>query len=192
MFDFFWWPPCFLSPTRLKWGSVCVQCEIAFHNAKNTSMPAGAFLLKCPGPEKRREIMRESTSSILAQKGRLIAYAATRRVVALLVLPFVGIVAAFGIAPDTATDAVPRTQVIEELAIPSLATPNSAVTGYWREERVRRDDTLGTLLSRLGVEDADAFKYVRSLRTPKGLAQLVPGRTMRAQTTVEGKLIALR
>ena len=136
--------------------------------------------------------MREHTSSILAQKGRLIAYAATRRVVALLVLPFVGIVAAFGIAPDTATDAVPRTQVIEDLPIPSLAPPNSAVAGFWREERVRRDDTLGTRLSRLGVEDADAFKYVRSLRTPKGLAQLVPGRTMRAQTTVEGKLIALR
>ena len=137
--------------------------------------------------------MRESTSAILAQKGgRLIAHAATRRVVALLVLPFLGIVAAFGIAPDTATDAVPRTQVVEELPIPSFVTANSAVAGFWREERVRRDDTLGTLLARLGVEDPDAFKYVRGLRTPKGLAQLVPGRTMRAQTTMEGKLIALR
>src|SRR5262249_53933706 len=64
--------------------------------------------------------------------------------------------------------------------------------GFWREERVRRDDTLGTLLSRLGVDDPDAVKYLRTDRAAKGLYRMIPGRTMRARTTAEGKLIALR
>ena len=137
--------------------------------------------------------MRESTSAILAQKGwRLIGHAGARRLVALLVLPFLGIVAAFGIAPDTATDTVVRREVVEPLALPELSPSNTASAGYWREERVRRDDTLGTLLSRLGVDDPDAIKYLRTERTAKGIYRLVPGRTMRAQTTAEGRLLALR
>jgi len=137
--------------------------------------------------------MRESTSAILAQKTwGLIGRAGMRRVVAILLLPFLGIVAAFGIAPDTVTDTLARTPVTQELPIPDFATPNSTVAGFWREERVRRDDTLGTLLARLGVDDPDAFKYLRGLRTPKGLAQLLPGRTMSAQTSADGTLVSLR
>jgi murein DD-endopeptidase MepM/ murein hydrolase activator NlpD len=137
--------------------------------------------------------MRESTSAILAQKLLApLARTGPRRIVAFLALLFLGVVAAFGIAPDTATDTVARKQVIEQLALPatSLAVPPDA--GFWREERVRRDDTLGTLLARLGVDDPDAVKYLRAERMAKGLYRLVPGRTMRAQTTAEGKLIALR
>ena len=137
--------------------------------------------------------MRESTSAILAQKlPAPPARTGLRRIVAFLALLFVGVVAAFGIAPETATDTIARKQVIEQLALPttSLAVPPDA--GFWREERVRRDDTLGTLLARLGVDDADAVKYLRAERMAKGLYRLVPGRTMRAQTTGEGKLMALR
>src|SRR5688572_14683770 len=111
--------------------------------------------------------MRESTSAILAQKGwGLMAHTATRRIVALLVLPFLGIVAAFGIAPDTVIDTVARKHIVEELPLPDLTSTDSATAGFWREERVRRDDTLGTLLSRLGVEDVDALKYLRNARAP--------------------------
>jgi len=137
--------------------------------------------------------MRESTSAILAQKGwTLIARSGTRRTVAVLVLPFLGVVAAFGIAPDTVTDTVARQQIVEQLALPDLTPVDSPAAGYWREERVRRDDTLGTLLARLGVDDPDAFRQLRAERSAKAIYQLVPGRTMRAQTTAEGRLVALR
>jgi murein DD-endopeptidase MepM/ murein hydrolase activator NlpD len=137
--------------------------------------------------------MRERTSAILSQKLLTpLARTGPRRIVAFLALLFLGVVAAFGIAPDTATETIARRQVTEQLALPveSLALPPDA--GFWREERVRRDDTLGTLLARLGVDDPDAVKYLRAERMAKGLYRLMPGRTMRAQTTTEGKLIALR
>ena len=137
--------------------------------------------------------MRESTSAILAQKLlRPLAPSASRRIIAFLILPFLGVVAAFGIAPDTATDTVARKQVIEQLALPPTSIALSPDAGFWREERARRDDTLGTLLARLGVDDPEAVKYLRGERAAKGLYRLVPGRTMRAQTTAEGRLIALR
>jgi hypothetical protein len=137
--------------------------------------------------------MRENTSTILAQKLlRSLAPPAPRRIIAFLILPFLGVVAAFGIAPDTATDTVTRKQVIEQLALPPASIVLSPDAGFWREERARRDDTLGTLLARLGVDDPEAVKYLRGERAAKGLYRLVPGRTMRAQTTAEGRLIALR
>src|SRR5262249_33868743 len=110
----------------------------------------------------------------------------------LLVLPFLSIVAAFGIAPDTVTDTVPRQQVVEQLALPNLAPVDSTTAGYWREERVLRDDTLGALLARLGVDDPDALRQLRAERPARAIYQLAPGRTMRAQVTAEGKLLALR
>jgi murein DD-endopeptidase MepM/ murein hydrolase activator NlpD len=137
--------------------------------------------------------MRESTSAILAQKLLApLARTAPRRIVAFLALLFLGVAAAFGIAPDTATDSIARKQVVEQLALPATSLALSPDAGFWREERVRRDDTLGTLLARLGVDDPDAVKYLRAERMAKGLYRLAPGRTMRAQTTAEGKLMALR
>jgi murein DD-endopeptidase MepM/ murein hydrolase activator NlpD len=137
--------------------------------------------------------MRESEIAILAQK--LLAPTARTglgRIVMLLVLPFLGIVAAFGIAPDTATDSLMRRQIVEELTLPAASLALSPDAGFWREERVRRDDTLGELLSRLGVDDPDAFRQLRAERGARGIYQLIPGRTMRAQTTADGRLISLR
>jgi murein DD-endopeptidase MepM/ murein hydrolase activator NlpD len=137
--------------------------------------------------------MREGMISILTQKlAPLMAHARVRRVVALLLLPFLGIVAAFGIAPDTVTDTAPRTQVVEDLTLPAAALSVAPDAGFWREERVLRGDTLGAVLSRLGVDDPEAVAWLRNARAARGLYQLVPGRTMRSHTTAEGKLLALR
>jgi len=122
--------------------------------------------------------MRESTSAILAQKLlKPLARTGSRRIIAFLVLPFLGVVAAFGIAPGTTTDTIARHQVVEQLTLPAASVPVPVDAGFWREERVRRDDTLGTLLARLGVDDADAVKSLRAERTAKALYRLVPGRT---------------
>jgi len=137
--------------------------------------------------------MREGTVSILAQKlARPWAHASVRRIAALLVLPFLGIVAAFGIAPDTVTDTVPRSQVVEPVLLPAVVPPSGVEAAFWREERVRRDDTLGSVLARLGVDDPEAVAWMRGNRAAKRLYQLVPGRSLRSQTTADGRLIALR
>ena len=122
---------------------------------------------------------------------RLTGSKIARRTALAAVLPFVGVVAAFGIAPDTATEEVVVKPVVETVAL----APVSESTGddtYWREERVQRSDTFASLLSRLRIEDADAVQFLRHSAEAKGLRQLVPGRVVRAHTTEDGRLIELR
>jgi len=139
------------------------------------------------------EIMQEDNRPILAQKlGRLIVASPLVRVSAVLVLPFIGVVAAFGIAPDTVTEPVARTAVVQNLALPIARPDTDAVPGYWREARIQRGDTVAELLARLGVEDPDAAAFLRSTRSARTLYQLIPGRVMRARTTADGRLLTLR
>lgn len=63
---------------------------------------------------------------------------------------------------------------------------------YWREERIQRGDTIGSLLARLQVTDPEAIAYLRGARHVRSLYQLVPGRTVRAVTTNDGELVKLR
>ena len=94
-----------------------------------SALTEGVILLSFLLPKKSREIRREGRIPILAQKlARLTAHTGLKRGVALLVLPFLGIVAAFGIAPDTVTDTAPRTQIVEQLALP--ATTLSVAAGH--------------------------------------------------------------
>ena len=138
--------------------------------------------------------MQQANGVILAQKlARLLLGSRLFRIAAMLVLPFIGVVAAFGIAPDTVTEPVARKQVVQELALPAAALPSAdGEDGYWREERIQRGDTLAELLSRLGAEDAAALQFLRSTRTAKTLYQLAPGRTVRAHVAADGRLLALR
>jgi len=76
-------------------------------------------------------------------------------------------VAAFGTAPDTVLDTV-QTRIVERvLPLPAIKDDEAATT-YWREERVQRGDTLGSLLARAGVNDAEAMQYLRTTR-PRAL-----------------------
>jgi murein DD-endopeptidase MepM/ murein hydrolase activator NlpD len=111
------------------------------------------------------------------------------RVGLLLVLPLLGTVAAFGIAPDTVTEPVERNLVVQDVVLPAALALSGAEQGYWREERIQRGDTLAELLSRLGAEDPDALQALRDARSARAL---VPGRSVRAQTNTEGKLLELR
>jgi murein DD-endopeptidase MepM/ murein hydrolase activator NlpD len=137
--------------------------------------------------------MQQENGLILAQKlARLIARSRLFRVAAMLLLPFIGVVAAFGIAPDTVTEPVVRKQVVQELALPAPGSVGNAEGGYWHEERIQRGDTLAELLARLGTDDADALQFLRNTRTARALYQLAPGRTVRAHVTGDGKLLAVR
>ena len=137
--------------------------------------------------------MQQENGVILAQKlAGLMAGSRLVRVAAVVVLPFIGVVAAFGIAPDTITEPVAKTQVVQEVTLPAARLASSTDDGYWSEERIQRGDTLAELLARLGAEDPEAVQALRNARSARALYQLVTGRTVRARTTAEGRLLELR
>jgi murein DD-endopeptidase MepM/ murein hydrolase activator NlpD len=136
--------------------------------------------------------MQDNKAAILPQKGlsqerrnRL------RWLVAVSALPLFGMVAAFGIAPETETRRIPVETVIETLEIPALPPEDNSSVSYWHEEKIQRGDTISTLLARLQVNDGDISGFLRSTTDSRALRQLVPGRTVRARTTEDGQLLTL-
>jgi len=137
--------------------------------------------------------MPQARFAILAQKLKdLLHGSAPRRLLLALVLPFVGIMAAFGIAPDTITETIERTSVVEQVALPALPAAGDAGETYWREARIERGDTIASVLQRLQIDDASASQVLLRSREARSLYRLIPGRTLRAQTTAAGQLLALR
>jgi murein DD-endopeptidase MepM/ murein hydrolase activator NlpD len=137
--------------------------------------------------------MPHARFAILAQKlGALLHGSALRRGLLALLLPFVGIMAAFGIAPDTITDTIERTSVVEQIALPALPSAGDATESYWREVRIERGDTIASILQRLQIDDASAGQVLQRTSEARLLYRLIPGRTIRAHTTAAGQLLALR
>ena len=101
-------------------------------------------------------------------------------------------VAAFGLAPDTSLETAPTRLVQRALPLPALAPAPVAARIYWREERVQRGDTIGSLLARADVDDAAALNYVRTNAAARPLYQLRPGRPVRVAIDDDGRLLALR
>lgn len=137
--------------------------------------------------------MQEGKDAILAQnpqqnerKIRL------RWLIGLSSLPLFGMVAAFGIAPDTDTQQVKVSTVVENLPMPALAATQVAADVYWRDERIQRGDTIASLLSRLNVNSQDIAGFLNSARDAKTLQQLIPGKAVEARVDENGNLLALR
>ncbi len=101
-------------------------------------------------------------------------------------------VAAFGIAPDTTLDLPPGRLVERALPAPEFVPIADDPGPYWREERVRRGDTIGSLLARAGVDDPSAMAFVRTNPDARPLYQLKPGRPLQVATDGAGGLVALR
>jgi murein DD-endopeptidase MepM/ murein hydrolase activator NlpD len=125
---------------------------------------------------------------ILAQSGGALRFARFSVAAALML---VGVIGAFGLAPDSTLEPVPTARIVRALALPSMAAATSD-SGYWREEEVRRGDTLGTVLARLGVEDAGAQSFLRGDANIRSLQALRPGRLLRALIDGDGRLMTLR
>lgn len=115
-----------------------------------------------------------------------------RWVVALSALPLFGVVAAFGIAPDTNIERIPVHTVIENIALPSISVQNTSNLTFWREERIQRGDTVADLLSRMNVNGADIQAFLNEAKHAQALYQLKPGKTIQAKTTEDGELLSLR
>jgi murein DD-endopeptidase MepM/ murein hydrolase activator NlpD len=103
--------------------------------------------------------------------------------------------AAFGLAPDTALETIPTRVVERPLPLPDLAeNDRDAAAGatFWREERVQRGDTIGSLLARAGVDDPAAMQFLRVNPDARPLYQLRPGRPVHVAVDAEGDLRALK
>lgn len=94
------------------------------------------------------------------------------------------------IAPDAAD--LPVTQISQQLDIPNLDAQILALEErdetYVHEEKVQRGDTLGNLLTRLGIDDASANKFIKADPIARLVLEQKAGRTVRAQTNADGEL----
>ena len=132
-----------------------------------------------------------SKRRILAQSGTtLVPHLVVGRAAAIMLLTIAGVVAAFAFAPDSLVPAEPAQRIIRELSRPVIA-PLAQAGGYWREERIQRGDTLGSVLARLGIEDVAAQNFLRTDTRARPLYQLKPGKAVRVQADDDGRLIAL-
>jgi murein DD-endopeptidase MepM/ murein hydrolase activator NlpD len=104
-----------------------------------------------------------------------------------------GVVAAFGIAPDSITQSIEIKPVIAELELPTFR-PNEAEEdqSYSYQDKVERGDTVARLLARLNVDDPDALHFLQTDMTARAIFQLKPGKIVRTTTTEVGKLLSLR
>ena len=157
-----------------------------FHYAK-LGLPQRVILLSCPQPKKLWEIMQQENGEIVSARGgfvggdsarllaRRIAGSRACRAFAALALSFLGVVTAFGIAPDTVTEPLKQTPVVVELALPAANPADVPVEGYWREERIQRRDTLAAVLERLGAHDPEAAQHPRNHGAARARHPLVSG-----------------
>lgn len=137
--------------------------------------------------------MHNTETQILAQKnGEQERKLGLRWLIALSSIPLFGIVAAFGIAPQTDTAEVSVQTIQQNLPLPNITLNDNSEDQYWREERIQRGDTVASLLARLHVNDQEALKFLQGSKDAATLYQLIPGKIIRAQTTDEGALLSLR
>ena len=134
--------------------------------------------------------MQKEKVKILAQLGRYRAEHPqhTAALLAVGALSLFGVVAAFATAGNVAP-AVPVRPVVEQLALPVTEPFADAEERYVREERVRRDDTVAALLTRLGVDDEAATALLRANSAAAPLfRQMSPGKTVTAEVGRDGSL----
>ncbi len=115
-----------------------------------------------------------------------------RLLLTLATLPFLGVVAAFGLDPNTITENVPQETIVESLALPQVQPSDSGAFDFWREERIARGDTLSSLLERLGVSSEDRQQFLAAAHGSKSLGRLIPGKSVLARVSSDGRLMLFR
>jgi murein DD-endopeptidase MepM/ murein hydrolase activator NlpD len=150
--------------------------------------------------DSRKAPVQKTTDNILAEGAPF--WAALRRwmrrlasvpIAIMLVLGFSGM-AAFGFVPGTATEPHPTTTLERALQLPSDLAQLDGLSDlpYWHEERVQRGDTIGDVLSRVGMRDSQAMTFLLSDAQARPLYKLRPGRALRIALNGEGQLQELR
>jgi murein DD-endopeptidase MepM/ murein hydrolase activator NlpD len=130
---------------------------------------------------------------ILAHGWRIREPAFKRR--ALFIVGAAGLLAgvtAFGTVGDSPQPPVARATVVETLELPVARIASASVAPFVHEERFERGDTFAALLTRLGVDSADAVGLVKQHGKSKPFRSLRPGMTVQAETADYGALLALQ
>lgn len=132
-------------------------------------------------------------------KGRILAYfqslteiTAGRAGVAggVFATAMLGMVAASAIAPSQLPG--DPALVVETLSAPAVVLNPADAAGFLHEDRVQKNDTLASLLARLGVTDAASIAFLRSHPSTAAIArQMRPGKPVSAYTDGDGQLIRL-
>lgn len=150
--------------------------------------------LICSDDQPRPDPIRVQKGNILSQRpprsalARQLAFGA-----ALLLLPALGVLTAFGIAPGTAPREEDRRWVNVALELPAAQAVEEGPRRYLAQERVFRGDTVAALFDRLGVRDPQALEFLRGDTVGRAIfRQLVPGRTLQAEVESDGTLFTLR
>jgi murein DD-endopeptidase MepM/ murein hydrolase activator NlpD len=119
-------------------------------------------------------------------------YSRKRWLIALTTLPFLGMVAAFGTAPDTLTSDIVQETTVELIDLPTPVNADSGSFDFWREERIRSGDNLQSLLARMGVSSEDIQSLLAEPAQLGKIGKLMPGRSVLARVTATGRLLLFR
>ncbi len=114
-----------------------------------------------------------------------------RTLVALSSLPLFGVVAAFGLAPDTTTSNITPETITEAIVLPSQAGATKTGT-FERETVIQSGDTIASALARLKIDELE----IQGLLTTDAVRQLAvnvrTGKHIQATTTPDGQLLSIR
>lgn len=119
-------------------------------------------------------------------------YSRKRWLIALSTLPLLGMVAAFGTAPDTLTNDIVQETTVEAIDLPTPVASDSGSFDFWREERIRSGDNLQNLLGRMGVSSEDVQTLLAEPAQLGKIGKLMPGRSVLARVTATGRLLLFR
>lgn len=108
-------------------------------------------------------------------------------------ITMLGMVAAFAVAPDSLPDDFALAPIARPLDTPMTALGQENGGNEFRhEDHVRKNDTLASLLDRLGVDDPVAFDFIRNHPTASAITrQMRPGKVVSAATDADGHLVSL-
>lgn len=115
-----------------------------------------------------------------------------RWIALLLLLPFLGVVAAFGTASPNHAKYVKTETITEDVTMPLAVHNVDRNEEFWQIDQVRRDDTLASLFKRMKIRDEDAIKFLSLSPDARPMStKLIPGRNLEVKTNLDGKLLHL-
>lgn len=135
---------------------------------------------------KRRRILAQLYAARESAPGQFRAAAVALAVSAL------SVVGAFATVAERQAPAIDQVALIESIALSPSIGSEAESPAFVREERIERGDTVARLLERLGVDDDQAFEFIRTRPEAAALSsQLRPGKTVSVRTSAEGRLLRL-
>lgn len=113
-----------------------------------------------------------------------------RTLVVLSSLPLFGVVAAFGLAPDTQTLDITPEIVAEPVLLPTPVASNE-IEVFSRETAIQRGDTLSSALARMKIDSVEIQRLLETQEVRQAAASIRAGQRLRANTGEDGSLIDL-